>query len=154
MTRCQQLDGSRSAGKSGEKDPCLICMFAAKYFVEDRYQVAVVIDGLCAGGCSMSAGAFHFPESDVVVPVAGLIGPRGNRFREHNDKSIPIRLRNPIEVFRCRLRSAANTSEHEDHRWMGCEICRPMNDVGPAVSVMCEGSDLGLRWGVLNNRQQ
>src|SRR5579859_741994 len=102
----------------------------------------------------MGARAFHFPEGDVVVPVARLVGLGGNRFREHDEKSSPIRLGDPVKVFRCRPGSAANTSEHEDHRWMGREICGPMNDVGPAVSVMCEGPDRGLRWGIRSKSYQ
>src|ERR1035437_2270167 len=92
----------------------------------------------------MGTGAPHFPEGDVIVPVHWLIGLRSHRLWEHNQKSVAIRLADPVEVFRSGFCRASDAAQHKHNRRMGCEMRRSMNNIGTTVAVMDEWPGLGL----------
>ena len=93
MAGCDQLRRSRSTGKAGEENTLAIGMIAAQHFVNNRHQVAVVIDRQRARREAMSTRAFHFPEGDVGFTVQGLISLGGDRLGEDDEESVAVGLR-------------------------------------------------------------
>lgn len=144
MPRREQLNHTRSAGKSDEENAFSIRMIVVKDILEYGQKIPVVIDRQAARSKEMGAGPLHFPEGNV-FSIDRQVEICSDGGEEDDDKRIAIREAGPSEVLRFGFGGAVNAAEHENNRGAGRKMRRQEDEIGAVVSVMDKRPGLELR---------